>query len=405
MRPPVSSHCFGAKRSHRALWPQEWALWRGFGSGTSTEAFSDLRLKNQGEPGETIISEDHSKSSDSFVLPSSTDFGIEASVLPSKLMKREDKIAYGIVALGICIGLPMFIYIINKNGPTPVAKQAQPATRETASAPVLAKQFDAGSIDGDKATPAAKSSASVHQTVVPTIERDHTQTTDHPLEAVTAQPSQGSQRAPTLAPKLSIAVVATLGKEAVVPFVHKYNPSYDPADGQSLLDSLWDSSSGNVKTTIRNPKYDVYIVLRKGRASPSAVGMAFPINKSGWILIPPECIARIITPDKPVSEKVQAGLTRFHGILSLKLYATGDCTGLIQFENGNGMRIDIKEDPKSPESLIFKTTFLLKGSYNVSDFDPELVVAWQDDANTKTSSHGETRSDGWSTFETPRYME
>ena len=231
------------------------------------------------------------------------------------------------------------------------------------------------------------------------------------------QAAEGSQNAPALAPKradfdaaipspqLSIADVTTLDKEGVGPFVLKYIPSYSSADVQQLSDSLWSSTSGNVKTTIRNPKYDVYVVLSKAGGSPFAVGFAFPINKSGWIAIPPEIIARLIKPDEAVSEKVQAGLNRFHRILSLKLYAAGDCRGLLRFENGNGMRIDIKEDPKSPESLIFKTTFLQGGSYNVSEFDPELVLAWQEGASVKTVSHGKIRSDGWSTFETSRSME
>lgn len=334
-------------------------------------------------------------------------------------MKKEDKIAYGIVALGICVGLPIFIFAINKRSPLPVATKSQPAAPEIANTPLAADKLKTGSIAANKAAPSAKSSASIHQTNLQTTKQDNPPTTDRPVGTVTApqQAGQGSQNEPDvapkqpdfdadrLAPKLSIAVVATLGKEGVAPFVLKYNPSYNSADAQSLSESLWNSSSGNVKTTIRNPKYDIYTVLSKASGSPFAVGLAFPINKSGWILIPAEFIARMIKPDKPVSEKIQAGLNRFHRILSLKLYATGDCSGLLQFENGNGMRIDIKEDPEFPESLIFKTTFLPKGTYNVPQFDSELVLALQDGVSIQTVSHGKIRPDGWSTFETPRYMD
>jgi hypothetical protein len=306
-------------------------------------------------------------------------------------MKKEDKLAYGIVALGICIGLPVFLYAINRHSPSPVATQAQPAAPEAPNTPQPATPqvtptHEASPNTANEPSPSAPSSASVPQTGLPAIEPSATDTA-------------------LLALKLESAATAILAKEDVGPFILKYNPSYNSAEVQRLSESLWNSSSGTVKTTIRNPKLDVYIVLSKASGSPSAVGFAFPINKSGWISIPPEFIARMIKPDKPASEKTQAGLNQYYRLLSSQLYATGNCSGLLQMENGNAFRLDIKEDPEFPENLIFKTTFLPSQSYQVSDFSPDMVLAWQEGASVQTISHGKPRSDGWSTFEIARSTE
>lgn len=231
---------------------------------------------------------------------------------------------------------------------------------------------------------------------------------DDPKATHTPRPSSSQSAldaAAIPAPDLSTAVTAALAKEDIGPFILKYIPSYRLENSQHLIDDLWNASSGAVKTTIRNAKGNIYIALSKTSASPSAVGMAFPMNKSGWISIPPEVIARFIKPDKPGPAPVQAGLNRFYRNLSSKLYATGNGRALLQFGNGNGMSIDIKEDPQFPESLVFKTTFLRSGSYQVSEFDPELYVDLQEDIPLQTVSHGKVRSDGWSTFETPRSLE
>ena len=290
-------------------------------------------------------------------------------------MKNEDKMAYGIVAFGICIVLPSVIFAVHRHSPSPVAMPTLRAAPASANPPV-----------------AVNSEAAQN---APPIGPDQFGPGFQQSDSDAARP----------APQLTTAVVATLGKEELAPFVRKYNPAWDPGDAQHLAEPLWKAQSGSVKTTFRDPKHDVYIVLYKSAENPSAVGLAFPINQDGWILIPPEWLARIVMPDKPVSDKIQAGLDRFFGALSAKLYATGEGRGLILFGHGDAMKLEIKEDPKFPESLIFKTTFLRHSSYEATEFDPEWVVAWQDETSIKTSSHGRPRSDGWLTFEMPRFQE
>ena len=68
------------------------------------------------------------------------------------------------------------------------------------------------------------------------------------------------------------------------------------------------------------------------------------------------------------------------------------------------MAVDIKEDPEHPEALIFNTKFLHKGSYSVSEFEPEMVVEWQEGVAIEVAAHGDPRPDGWSTFDIPLGM-
>jgi len=238
------------------------------------------------------------------------------------------------------------------------------------------------------------------------------------LEAVKAalQAGGGSRNAPSPLPKPPDlravpqtrqplgSVVTTLGKETIAPFILSHVPSYNPTEAQRLWEPF-QSPSADVKTTIRSPNHGVYIVISKVKASPTTRGIALSLNGSGWIAVPPEFMARLIKPNKPVSARFQASLNQFYRILSSKLYARGDCCGLLQFENGNGMRIDIKEDPKCLEALIFKATFMPHKSYSAKEFEPDMVFAWRESASVQTVSHGAKRSDGWSTFAIPLCME
>jgi hypothetical protein len=310
--------------------------------------------------------------------------------------KRKDQSAYRIVVMGVFLFVPILLFVVKKRIFSPLTRQFHPATPEIGNARQVAAKLDANAS---------------YLNTPPTDDKPHggletlQQAAQPPQNSPNIEPRASALNATPAAPQLSTAVVATLAKEDVESFVLKYCPSYNKVNADHLLESLWEPSSGYVKSTIRDPHASLYIVLSKSGASPSAAGLVFPVNKSGWILIPPEIISRLISPDKPVSEKVQTDLKRFNEMISAQLFAFGDCRGLLQLENGNGMRIDIKEDLKSPESLIFKTTLLQKGTYNVADVDPKFLIVWPNSASIKTVSHGKSRTDGWSTFETPRYKE
>jgi len=99
-------------------------------------------------------------------------------------MKNEDKMAYGIVAFGICIVLPIVIFAVHRHSPSPVAMPTLPAAPASANPPAA---------DNSEAPP---------------IGPDQ-------FGAGFQQPDSDAARP---APQLTTAVVATLGKEELAPF-------------------------------------------------------------------------------------------------------------------------------------------------------------------------------------------
>jgi len=197
-----------------------------------------------------------------------------------------------------------------------------------------------------------------------------------------------------------------IDKEAVVPFVRKHAPSSDLAQAQRAWDQLCMPGAPGGTITIPAPKDRLTLLVKKNAGSHTALVATFPLSPNGRIWVPPQIVARLFKPDKPVSAEFLARLGAYFRTLSAELYARGDCYGLLQFESGTGMIVGIKEGPKyQAAALFFKTQFLPKGSYNMREVDSRMVLAWPEGTGVQTSPQGKTTIDGWSTFLIDRCIE
>ncbi len=211
-----------------------------------------------------------------------------------------------------------------------------------------------------------------------------------PEPAPAADRAEGAPRGATGVSLLSPADLAN--------FVLSRAPSYNRISAQRIWLDLWKNHAGTTTTTVLVPNDHACIVIQKEGSSPVARGASFELNRRGWISIPTEFIAEAIKPTKPLTGASQESLDGLYRNLSATLFDQGEACGLVQFENGNAMRIDLKEDANHLGNLAFRTSFLSGGAYSACEYEPAVALPWPADISLQTVNHGEFKEDGWRIF-------
>lgn len=184
-------------------------------------------------------------------------------------------------------------------------------------------------------------------------------------------------------------IVALASKQETGSFVQSAL-STDWIQGRDeAIDALW-ANRTHSSTTFRDRMARRFVVL--ARVESGVFGVALSMSSDGFAVLPREILQRSVRLKGQFAPGVRTTIDGFFEALSVALARSGHATGLVLFDNGNAMAIDIHVGLEDLNSLEIRTRFLQARAFTSADFEIRLAPCGVVGVETKTT---EKKADGW----------